>query len=376
MSSDYTQKYEKYKSKYLSMKMGEGGGKSRNNCLINKSDKVLFGDGGSTAIIAITQDKRVFKIFTKYSYSLDDDAKKVLNEENKRNLTEIAIYKTLTKDIIDKGISNHFVKYLGQTKCSNAKKLFEECPTYTEFIKIEEKKKKDICTKIYKGFPTRKLDSDYKVVEIEYCDYSCSDFIKDVSKLSEMDMEKYLDIFFFQIVHAVMSVQSVYPYFVHGDLFMRNILGLREKDNGNYYEYTFGKKSYFVPKKRFYPKINDFGMTNINKNVRDTKLYKSDYKDIYNIMFDVYNGGNLGAVSLSELCKENPDKLKFLKKYFSNFFDVDVVDNYKENSKRNMNWDWNNVLDESFLRSINMKNPKELLNGYFHDVFGKINSMV
>lgn len=105
-------------------------------------------------------------------------------------------------------------------------------------------------------------------------------------------------------------------------------------------------------------------------------MYKSEYKDVYNILFDVYNGGNLGSMSLSELCKENPDKLKFLKLYFSNYFNVNVIDEYKIKSKQQMNWDWSNILDDEFLHSIQMKNPVNLLNDYFYNIFGKINKNI
>ena len=117
-------------------------------------------------------------------------------------------------------------------------------------------------------------------------------------------------------------------------------------------------------------------MTNLNNEYKDIKLYKSEYKDIYNIIFDIYNGGNLGSTSLSELSKDNPDKLKFLKTYFSNYFNVDVIDNYKKTSKEQMNWDWNNILDDEFMKSIEMKNPNDLLNDYFHNIFSKINEKI
>lgn len=125
-----------------------------------------------------------------------------------------------------------------------------------------------------------------------------------------------------------------------------------------------------------YHKKNDFGLTNLNNDYRDVKLYKSEYKDVYNILFDVYNGGNLGSTSLVELCKDNPDKLKFLRTYFSNYFNVDVIDEYKTKSKYHMNWDWSNILDREFLKSIEMKKPSELLDGYFYNIFSKINDKV
>lgn len=84
----------------------------------------------------------------------------------------------------------------------------------------------------------------------------------------------------------------------------------------------------------------------------------------------------MGSISLSELCRENPDKLKFLKLYFSNYFNVNIIDEYVVNSKRQMNWHWSNILDDEFLKSIEMKKPLDLLNGYFYNIFGKINENI
>ena len=377
---DYKDKYIKYKTKYLELKNMDannqnGGGKKK--CRIDDTDKILFGDGGSSAIIVITKDKRVYKIFTLYIFTPDIGLDGQIEVKNEGVNNEIKIYELLTKNIINKNISSHIVKYINSNDCDNAKSLFKKCPkSYVEFIKLDQDKKTKICEQLFRGHPHMKLNNKYKVVEIEHCDYSCADFIRDVSKLPEIDMEKYLDIFFFQIIHTILSIQKVFPFFTHNDLFIKNILGLREKDNQNYYTYNFNNKKYYVPQKKFFPKINDFGMTNLNNDYKDIKLYKSEYKDIYNIMFDVYNGGNLGSLSLSELCKDDPDKLKFLKIYFSNYFNVDVVDEYKTKSKNHMDWDWSNILDNKFLESIEMKKPSDLLNEYFYNIFGKINNNI
>jgi len=378
---DYGKKYIKYKTKYLELKdmylNNQNGGTKIKKCSIDDTDKLLFGEGGSSSIIVITKDKRAYKIFTLYSFTPDIELEKQIKDNNKKVNNEIKIYELLTKKIINKNISNHIVKYINLNKCNNAKLLFEKCPkSYIEFMKLAEKQKTKMCSQLFTDHPHKKLHDKYNVIEIEYCDYSCAEFIKDVSKLPEIDMDKYLDIFFFQIIYTILSIQKIFPYFTHNDLFMRNILGKKEKDNGNYYTYEFNHKTYYVPQKRFYPKINDFGLTNLNDDYKSIKLYKSEYKDIYNILFDVYSGGNLGSTSLSELCKDNPDKLKFLKTYFSNYFNVDVIDEYKFKSKQEMNWNWSNVLDDEFLKSIEMKNPSELLDGYFYNIFGKINENI
>ena len=59
------------------------------------------------------------------------------------------------------------------------------------------------------------------------------------------------------------------------------------------------------------------------------------------------------------------DKLTFLKLYFSNYFNVDVIDQYKTNSNKEMNWNWYITLDKEFIKSIEMKKPEDLLNSYF-----------
>lgn len=103
--------------------------------------------------------------------------------------------------------------------------------------------------------------------------------------------------------------------------------------------------------------------------------YSNRSTKTYNIIFDVYNGG-LGSISLTELCKEDPDKIRFIKSYFSNYFNVNVLDEYKMNSEKEMNWNWTNILDEEFLKSIEMIKPLDLLNNYFYDIFSKINEKV
>ena len=382
----YYQKYIKYKAKYLNTldtintnntidANNMIGGNKNKKCSIDEDDKVLFGDGGSSAIIIISKDKKTYKVFTNYNNSANLNKKNSIKEQLIKVDNEIKIYELLTKKIINKNISAHYVKYNGINDCINAKKLFADCPkTYTEFLNNDNNNFK--CKSLYRNHPNTVLQEKYKVLEIEYCDYSCEKFIQDVSILPTILMEQYLDIFFFQIIYTIMITQKVFPYYCHNDLFIRNVLGMKEKDNGNHYTYKFGKKTFYVPQKIFFPKINDFGMTNLNDMYKDSELFVSEYKDVYNIMFDIYNGANLGSKSLMELCKDDPIKVEFLKSYFNNFFDVNIIDTYKEKSSSNMNWDWNNILDDDFLKSINMRNPKTLLNTYFYNIFGKTSTNI
>ena len=213
---DYKNLFIYTKKKYLQLKNGQNGGAKIKKCHINDSDVVLFGDGGSSAIIIITKDKRAYKIFTLYNFTSSTKLNREIKDKNKSVKNEIKICKILTKKIVDKNISNHIVRYINSHKCSDAKSLFLKCPkSYVEFMKLDADKKTKMCVKLFRDHPYLKLDNEYKVVEIEYCDYSCADFIKDVSKLSEFEMEKYLDIFFFQIIHTILSIQKSFPYFTN-----------------------------------------------------------------------------------------------------------------------------------------------------------------
>ena len=105
---DYKDKYIKYKTKYLELKninvnsqivggnndiIIEGGGtkkkKQIKKCSIDDTDKVLFGDGGSSAIVVITKDKKVYKIFTLYNFTPDIELDKQIKDQNERVNNEI-----------------------------------------------------------------------------------------------------------------------------------------------------------------------------------------------------------------------------------------------------------------------------------------------
>lgn len=360
-------KYNKYKNKYMQLKYLKNQSGGSNKCSIDTNDKIILGSGGSTSIIAITPDKRAYKIFTIFQISSKLEIEKNFEIKIKklRIQTEIKIYELITKNIINKNISNHFVKYYGYNDCQGSITLFNSCPaSYIDFLAIPDNQKTQLCTSYYKYYPENVLIDKYKTIEIEYCDYSCIQFIEDISQTSIFEMEQYLDILFFQICHAIISIRSVYPHFTHNDLFMRNILGHREKDNGNYYTYIYNKKTYLVPKKKFYPKINDFGYSNLNQKYKNLSLIDSDYKDFYNILYDIY-------AYILYLSRENNNKIFFLKNYFSNYFDVEIIDYFIDRSRSNMEIDWNNILDTEYLQTIGMVKPSNLLENYFYPIFGK-----
>ena len=119
-------------------------------CTIDDDDEILFGNGGSTAFIIITRNKRVYKFFTIY-FNNNDVTKKIkhnIKNELKKSKNEINIYRLLTKHIIDKHISKHYVKMIKSNFCMNGvigenfvsgfarnkQELFKKYPSYLEFL--------------------------------------------------------------------------------------------------------------------------------------------------------------------------------------------------------------------------------------------------
>jgi len=236
----YSNRYEYNKNMYMDIPnvIPQSGGKTK-KCEIDTTDKIVKGEGGSTAFIIITKDHRVFKTFPLFfrenMKGTNRDHKISVKKEHTKFQTEIRIYEKLTKHLVNTGISGHYVKMISNHICGNAKDLFKNCPKYIEWLKmtVDEKKNHPTCDTLMRGAPYKRFDKEFEVIEIEYCNYSCKEFIKDCSLMSFDQLEIRLDIFFFQILYTLLSTQKVYPCFMHNDLFMRNILGTKEKDTGS-----------------------------------------------------------------------------------------------------------------------------------------------
>ena len=338
-------------------------------CLIDDTDKILTCEYNT--IIILTTNKHLYKIFPVFYSSITTDKHNNIKTLNNAIKCEIKMIKLITRDIINKNISKHFVKYISSNNCKNANLLFAKCSaSYIEYIKLEEEQQLD--SMYFNNYLNRELQNEYKIMEIEYCNYSCTEFIKDISMLSITEIEIYLDIFFFQIIHSLESIKKIYPYFQHNNLYMQNILGLKEKDNSNYYTYKYNNKIFYVPQKKFFPKINDFGESNLNDKYKSYNLFKSDYRDLYGIMMQIYKYGD---ESFTTLCSNDENKLEFFKIYFSNFFNVDIVDELFNKNNSMMRYE-DMIKDIEFVNYIEFKSPDDLLNNYFYNIYDKINKEI
>ena len=63
-------------------------------------------------------------------------------------------------------------------------------------MKLTEDQKTKMCDTFFRRYPHVKINDKYKVIEIEHCDYSCADFIRDY--LYNFMYSKSLSIFYSQ----------------------------------------------------------------------------------------------------------------------------------------------------------------------------------
>jgi hypothetical protein len=340
-------------------------------CRLPKNAKLYFGSGGSDGIIAVLDDiaYKYFPVFI-YPESSSAEIKNVIN----RNKYEIDVIKELTKLIIKPKLSPHIVEYYNTYKCNETPdNIFKNCPSYTEML-ISKKKIDEKCNLIYnKGYP-RKLYKPMYILEMEKEDGSLGGEIEKISKQKWDKIENFLNRLYFQIFYTLETIKSVYPKYVHNDLFIRNVMIKNTNySNDEYIRYYYGKMIFDLPANGLYVKINDFGMNQLTsdlfkKNGIKDRIIDNPYRDYFSIIYDVYNGGNMGGKSLTTLIK-NKDKIKKIDKYFNQFMDVKEIKRViKNNNKKQLDWDWNKTLDKDVVKIFGLRNFDEYLK-YFIIIF-------
>ncbi len=208
------------------------------------------------------------------------------------------------------------------------------------------------------------------VAHIEYCESDLTKELALIIKKKEEKIKYFLDRILFQIFFSLEIIKETYPLFMHSDLFIRNILVKNISDNSthNFIRYKINDKYYDLLSSGPMIKINDFGNTYINKKVNKYKSLECPHKDWFNIIYDIYNGGNLGSNSLMSLTK-NKKKHLFIKKYFSNFINIKIIDKIIINKKKNeLDWKWENICDDKLKKLLLVKDNKDIFN-YFDNIF-------
>lgn len=334
---------------------------------IPKDAIIHFGSGGSVAIIVILQDS-AYKYFPFYRYINSTESK--INRNINDSKYEINVIKLLTNKIIKKKLSPHLIKYYGNSVCKNSKILFEDCPSYKKFL-LTKKYPDRKCKNLYVGHPVF-LEKKLLVLKMERAYFSLEDQLKIVSLGKWNIIENFLNRILFQIFYTIETIKTIYPDFIHNDLFIRNILLNYQKNNKEdddaYLRYNYKNLKFDVPSNGFIIKINDFGSSQLNSNLSkkyDKKhIINHSYKDYFTILYDLYDGQNLGSSSLKSLIK-NKEKLKLLDNYFNNYFDVKIIKKISKNDKKNIfDRNRNQTFDKEIINLLKIKNIKKYLHNF------------
>lgn len=330
-------------------------------CKIPNKSKLVFGSGGSKTIIAITPEKQVYKYFPILLYLFD--GQNMVQELKNKFKYELYLLKKLTK--YTKNKTPHIVNLYNIYYCNEIPKtFFKHCDKYIDYLLSKKPPSKE-CNYLYNGYPIT-LNKGMYIGELEFCSSGLNDEIKKIIKKPIHIIEEFLDRIIFQIVFTLEIIKKKYPYFIHGDLFIRNILCQTNNQSNKYYRYYLNNTNYDIPVTGVIVKLNDFGQAFLDKETlrkynQNLQLRYSPYQDIFNILYDLYNGGNLGGSSLMSLTK-NETKIKFIKKYFSNFMNVKIIDKIiKNNKKEHLDGDWSNAFDTNFIKLIDLSNSSQIL---------------
>lgn len=334
---------------------------------IPKGSKKVFGSGGSQTVIVITPDKKVYKYFIVISSK--NNEKDFYKKEILDFTREINIQKYLTKNIVNKNLSPHIAKLDTSLLCKSSPIfLFKNCPSYKKIITTHKKKlnfTEECRLAIIPNYP-KKIEKGFLIANIEYCPLTLGDVIIKLMRKSNKTLEKNLNRILFQLIFTLAIIQKKYPYFIHRDLFIRNILTTENKSGKNdYFRYHYGKYVFDVPASGYITKLTDFGHSNLNgKNLKTGSLTKSPYEDVFNIIYDIYHGQNFGAESCVSIARKrkNEKKEKFLHKYFSKFINTKlIVEAEKNKQKQYIDKEWHKFYDPEMSKLFKVKLPKEYL---------------
>lgn len=228
----------------------------------------------------------------------------------------------------------------------------------------------------------KEIETNFDLTYLELCSTNISNefnnLIKNTTDLNIIQL--FIERILFQFMYTLCAICEKYPTFIHNDLFLRNILAVNEtkyKPN-DYVKYKIINRNeiteYYFPANGIYIKLNDFGYSFAMPKLGDKLLYKQlknneiftdkynitrgfttnnkSGKDIWNFLYDLYDGENFGADSLleiirkSKLSKKQKQKLTFeTKKIIHKFINTNVIDKINKNNKELVSklWNINNI---------------------------------
>ena len=223
------------------------------------------------------------------------------------------------------------------------------------------------------------IKPELDILITEYCKYgSAKSYLnKNMYKMNDIDLQ----IFIFQFLSGLVTLQYHIPHFKHNDIHNENVLvgtyNLKNKNGKNknkYIKYILFEKEYYIPLRDFCVKIYDFD-TIYAKNLNNAKINEYYLKVVGvskkdNPVFDYH----LAMNSLFQFEDFNPIKQSESKNFFNKQIPIEYrgEDNLYLSYARLTNYNVTYDLDNTNLIPNNIATPSDvLLNNNYFDIFRK-----
>lgn len=317
-------------------------------CVIPKDATILFGSGGSQTLIVVTKNKRVYKYFPVIYSSVD--SKTFINKIIKNIEYEIDKLKKISNKIK----CPHVVHLIKVIKCNKiTKSIFNHCNDFVSFLTSSETTRKE-CLYLYNSFPTI-LHPNMYICELEYCPFTLKQILINFVKKRSKILFNILIRVLFQLCFTLLHIRKVFPYFIHGDLHIENVLCSIDSGTG-YNRYKINGLVFDVPIEGVNIKINDFQFTKLSS------------RDFVNIKFNKYPLYDLLTVFMSIVLHfhvshiPSDKKLNEIDHFLSQFINIFAINKIGSLNKINiLQSNKIGIIDPKLQSLIKLKSEKEIL---------------
>jgi hypothetical protein len=377
---------------------------------LNDQEEIKFYKEFTKELILKNKTPHIVGYYDNKKINFADLLKKNLHKCEKINME--TLWEKLNKETISKPskltkllllITNKFKK----NKNMNKTKKYQPLNTNKKTAKLSTNKENLYCNykKINDKFYNEWNEEIENIFDLTYLELCPTNITKEFSNLLKQKnnlelIQPFINRVVFQFMFTLCAIYEKYPTFIHNDCFLRNILAINYSNysNNDYIEYVITQNinnkiietKYYLPANGICIKLNDFGFSFAMPKLGDKLLFKKTEnrdliidkynrergfttsnkkgKDVWNFLYDLYDGQNFGANSLTEEIrnlkdinkKKKTELLNIVKTEIHKYLDTNIIDKINKNNKDLLSGLWNINNIEELIASY--KKPKEYFN--------------
>jgi len=370
----------------------------------HRIDRIFVGSGGSSSVVLSVSGPNsvpvIVKVIPKELF--------IVTPHWYHPKLEIKFYQFLTKKFILTNRTPHIVGIYNHQTCNDLHKFLTrispqklKCPSYEDQLqrKITQANYEIALCDLLLKTQMKLFDPKFDIMFLEFCDetldralqWHMHQILVAKKKFWEMTLKDFtsdLNRILFQLIFTLGVIQLDYPGFLHGDLFIRNVLintdaHYKESD---WIAYHYDSKTFYLPANGSYAKINDFGDSILGQitGSYSTPLDKSwnafyhknpfnNKTDIFNLLHDIYDGQETGSHSLmglARILKLPKFKIRPVRNLLKKYININIIDRINKNNRMLLDDTWH--IDKLPLLEQTVKTPHDYLKSNLFDQFTKL----